>query len=85
VQGKFGRYEMHDDPNQPLDLLSDRPPFINPLMSLYWFFDATGVARRSLLAPYLAETVTWKDVVAAYKEVYATLRAKMRKNRGIPL
>lgn len=85
VHGEFGRYEMYDDADQVLDLLSARPPFISPLMSLFWFFDAGAVAERNLLIPALKDTETWEDVDAAYAALYPSLRERWRKNRIIPL
>jgi hypothetical protein len=85
VYGEFGRFEMYSDADQPLDLLSDRPPFISPLMSLYWFFDVAGVVQQNLLAQHLAGTETFADVLAAYDRVYNVVRGKLRPNRAIPL
>ncbi len=85
VHGEFGRYQMYSDADQPLDLLSDRPECVNPLMGLFWFFDAPGVAGRSLLAEHLATTDSFKDVLAEYERAYAVLRKSVRRNRHIPL
>lgn len=35
-------------------------------MSVYWFFDVGGIARRSLLAEPFADTENCPDVRAAY-------------------
>ncbi len=51
----------------------------------YWFFDAAGVRKRNLLAEYLADTVTYQDVLDQYERVYGVVRKKVRKNRIIPL
>jgi len=51
VHGEFGNYHMYPHDAQ-LSI------FISPLMSLYWFFDAVGVATSSLLVPELRDTVT---------------------------
>ena len=65
--------------------LSPRPPFLSPLMSVFWFFDVAGVARRSLLAGPFAATETYADVRAAYDRVRQSLEANLRPNKDIPL
>jgi len=85
VHGEFGRYEMYNDADACLDLLSDMPPFVSPLAPIYWFFDVATVARRNLLIPALAETDTFAEVDAVHKELYPQLKANLRKNRIIPL
>ncbi len=39
--------------------------FINPLMSLCWFFDLPAVAERLLYLDRISDTRTWRDVSAA--------------------
>lgn len=85
VQGEFGRYEMFDDAFQPLDLLSARPPFLSPLMSLYWFFEVAGVFGRNVLAPHLVGTESYADAQSAYEEQNRLLRGKLRATKEIPL
>jgi hypothetical protein len=85
VHGEFGRYEMYDDADACLDLLSDMPAFVSPLATIYWFFDVSAVARRNLLISAFANTVTYPEVDAIHKEMYPSLMAKARKNRLIPL
>ena len=70
--------------NLPLDL-RERPPFLSPLMSVFWFFDIAGVAARSLLVDPFAATTTYADVRAAYDHVRSTLGARLRTNKDIPL
>jgi len=85
VHGEFGRYEMYDDVDACLDLLSEMPPFVSPLAPIYWFFDVAAVARRSLLIPAFLNTVTYAEVDAIHAEMYPSLKAKARTNRIIPL
>ena len=85
VHGEFGRYEMYDDADAQLDLLSDMPTFVSPLASIYWFFDVAAVARRNLLIPTFADTTNFAEVDAAHKEAYPSLKVNIRKNRIIPL
>ena len=53
VHGEFGNYHLYDD-----DLKTRL--FISPLMSLYWFFDATTVIQHNQIIPLIQtdETVT---------------------------
>jgi len=85
VHGEFGRYEMFKDAYQPLDPLSARPPFISPLMTLYWFYDVAGVLRMNLLAEHLANTESYADVQMAYEQQNRLLRGKLRPDKDIPL
>jgi len=79
VHGEFGQF------GDIFDLLSDMPPFVSPLASIYWFFDVAAVARRNILIPAFADTETFAEVDAIHKEMYPSLQVKMRKNRTIPL
>lgn len=51
VQGEFGNFHMHP-------YYRNTPVFVSPLMSLYWFFDATAVLLRNLYADLLRNTQT---------------------------
>lgn len=66
-------------------LLSPRPRFLSPLMSVFWFFDVAAVARRSLLRELFAGTETYADVRAAYDRLWESLGDKLRPDQGIPL
>ncbi len=55
VHGEFGQYRMY--PDHPY------VPFISPLMSLYWFFDARVVIQHSLLIPRIRQTVHKRDAI----------------------
>jgi hypothetical protein len=58
---------------------------VSPLAPIYWFFDVATVARHNLLVPAFANTDTFAEVDAIHKDLYPSLKAKMRKNRIIPL
>jgi len=47
--------------------------FINPLMSLYWFFDMDAVADRNLYIDRIRETQTYTDLSLAIEEFRALL------------
>lgn len=79
VHGEFGQ---HGD---IFDILSDMPPFVSPLATIFWFFDVGVVARRNELISAFANTTTFAEVDAIHKEMYPALKAKARKNRIIPL
>ena len=85
VYGEFGQFAMYDDSYSPVDILSDMPPFVSPLASIFWFFDVAAVARRNILISAFANTDTFAEVDAIHKEMYPSLKTKMRKNRIIPL
>lgn len=85
VHGEFGRHEMYDDADSALDLLSDMPPFICPLMPLIWFFDVHTVAGHNLLINAFRDTDTYAEVDSIYNVLFPSLRSKMRRNRVIPL
>ena len=83
VDGEFGQFQRYR--HAAVMLLSPRPPFLSPLMSVFWFFDVAGVARRSLLVDPFAATETYADVRAAYDRVRTSLEANLRPNKDIPL
>jgi len=75
VHGEFGDFHMYDE-------YRHSPLFISPLMSLYWFYDANGVIRRSLIIEMLKTTHTTRE---AFLKV-ATLERSFvpRPRRSIP-
>lgn len=56
VHGLFGSHELYPT-SQSVPIL------LSPLMSLYWCFDATAVARRNLLADSIRSTETIDDAL----------------------
>ncbi len=55
-QGKFG--DFHPFPGRTRDSVL----FINPLMSMYWCFDLTALAKRCLYLDYLKEKYSRWDI-----------------------
>lgn len=59
TQGEFGNHHLYDDP-------ANRPVFVSPIMSLYWFFDATVVIRHSHLVEWFKHTRDTADALHLY-------------------
>ena len=74
VEGQFGNYHANYRTDGS-DL------FINPLMSLYWAFDAVAVAERNLYLDLLATTETVPDVW----KTLAMFRANVTQREWLPL
>ena len=77
VNGHTGNYHMYDD-------YPPRPVFVSPLMSLYWFFDATAVIERSLLADVIRPTRTIEDAYAATVRFSRLMGREFRKSKPLP-
>ncbi len=75
VRGEFGNYHMYS-------YYRHIPLFISPLMSLYWFFDVSTVARHNPLVHVLRETTTKLQAVHTASAFIGTLT--QRPNRDIP-
>ncbi len=75
VHGEFGNHHMYPEARE-------ESLFISPLMSLYWFFDAMAVIKRSLLIPQIQDSETVRDAFAVYA-MYRT-RAQLRPRKAIP-
>ena len=70
VEGQFG--DHHATPSTQGSTL-----FINPLMSLYWAFDAVGVAERNLYLDRLRDTTSFGEVariIATFREEWPSLK-----------
>jgi len=76
VRGEFGNYHMYTD--NPMR----ETVFISPLMSLYWFFDANAVIRRSLLVEVLRPTDTKREARQSF--IAARQEWRIRPHRNIP-
>ncbi|MDR1349399.1 MAG: DUF1152 domain-containing protein [Zoogloeaceae bacterium] len=76
MQGKFGDYHATQRTRN-----SDQ--FVNPFMSLYWFFKLNGVAAQIHFAPEIGKTETMRDVIEKFKQYRAT--APRRNAQQIPL
>jgi len=83
VDGEFSQFQRYR--HAAIMLLSPRPPFLSPLMSVFWFFHVAGVAARSLLAEPFAATETYADVRATFDQLRDTFEARFRPNKDIPL
>ncbi|GGO40237.1 DUF1152 domain-containing protein [Deinococcus humi] len=71
VDGQFGNY--HSTHGTRASTL-----FINPLMGLYWAFEATGVAERNLYLDRLRETTSFGEVarvIATFREEWPRLKS----------
>ncbi|MEO8607730.1 MAG: DUF1152 domain-containing protein [Chloroflexota bacterium] len=76
VQGHYGNYHLTDKTR-------GSRLWISPLMSIYWFFEITAVARRNLLFPNLRYTDTRTE---AYRGLVQARRGlALRKPAKIPL
>jgi hypothetical protein len=62
---------------------ANTPPWISPLMPLYWFFDAKAVAAENLYLPKLYNTESFDDAVKAL-ESFMKSRTK-RGREAIPI
>ncbi len=70
IDGQFGNYHSTHS-------TGDSTLFINPLMGLYWAFEATGVAERNLYLDRLQETRSLGEVarvIAAFREEWPSLK-----------
>jgi hypothetical protein len=75
VRGEFGDFHMYDE-------YRHNTIFVSPLMSLYWFFDASAVIRRSLIIEMLKSTYTVRE---AFLKVTTLERGFVpRPRRSIP-
>jgi hypothetical protein len=54
-------------------------------MTVYWFFDVAGVARRNLLVEPFADTETYADVRAIWDQIWDSFEGRRRPNKNIPL
>lgn len=79
VQGEFGNYHMYPDDDYKHSRL-----FVSPLMGLYWFFDADGVVKQSLLADVIRHELTKQDAFTVALNFMSKDRTKDRPRRQIP-
>lgn len=59
--------------------------WINPLMSLCWWFNLGPVARRILYLDEMKKTVTYADVDNVIERFRASCGGKIRRRRNIPV
>jgi hypothetical protein len=74
VRGEFGNYRMYDGDH---DLASS---LVSPLMSLYWFFDAPAVVRRSLIIDALRDTYSFHEAIDKITRLRRALPMRPRHN-----
>lgn len=74
VHGKFGDYHMY-----PTD--RELGVFISPLMTLYWFYDAAGVLKRSLIADVIRDALTHNEAFSAVMRWRQTLKEERPRGR----
>jgi hypothetical protein len=68
MSGKFGHVSVHEKTN-------DTPPWLSPLTTLYWYFDADAVARLKLFYQEVLQSESVSDVNKAIEDA--------RKREGI--
>ncbi len=76
IQGEFGDY--HATPKT-----KGSEQFINPFMSIYWFFSLDAVASRIKFIDEIKETETIREVIEEFKQY--RLHCKKRVQRNLPL
>lgn len=77
VLGHAGDFHLYHD-YKPL------PVFVSPLMSLYWFFDAEAVNRRSVLADVIRDTSTIEDAFEATMKFRVKTAEQARSHQPLP-
>ncbi len=77
TNGHFGNYHMYDD-------YPPRPILVSPLMSIYWFFDAMAVIKRSLLADEIRHTYTIEDAYSATIRFRQKMIGQSRDSQQLP-
>jgi hypothetical protein len=86
VEGRFGDDSVYDGVEANL-MVEDKESetFINPLMSLYWFFDLMKVYEQSLVAKALLPSNTKTDAFMIYRQLLPDLMKNGRMSLKIPL
>lgn len=77
LQGEFGNF--HATKRTSGSIL-----FINPLMSIYWFFSLASVARRVLYLRQLEDTQECQEVLTAIKKFRSNCKS-LKTRKSIPL
>ncbi|GAB4520042.1 MAG: DUF1152 domain-containing protein [Anaerolineae bacterium] len=78
VQGHYGNY--HLTPKTRNSRL-----WINPLMSMYWFFHLHPVARRNLIYDRLRWTDSREDLFRTYIQLQGSIATRQSHPKNIPL
>jgi hypothetical protein len=77
VEGKFGRLSI-GDPNLSSEIF-EKPqlPFINSLMTMYWFFNLEGIVRNNYLVPHIKASRTISEALRMYRANVVRKRDKL--------
>jgi hypothetical protein len=79
TQGEFGNHHLYTD-YAPAEV------FVSPLMSVYWFFQADAVAKRSLLAKSLLFASTIEEIHQGMIEFYTQVPTDaLRPHKLLPI
>lgn len=82
TEGGFGNPVLDADPNLAAVVFDQKfESFINPLMSMYWFFRLDAVVKHNLIIPTLRTTRTITEALIKYRSVVTRVRDK----KTIPL
>lgn len=76
IRGEFGDFH-------PTRRTKNSVQFINPLMSLFWFFRLEGVSSRIRFSAKIQDTMTMDEVAKAF-QMYRIMNAR-RAHQNIPL
>jgi hypothetical protein len=68
IQSMDGIYGQEDEIQDTI-MRNPQRAFIDPLMSIYWFFDTHQVARQNKLIPLLKDTEIFFNVIQKIKEI----------------
>ncbi len=81
VEGRFGNNSMYSDVDPQLAGDTNCVNYINPLMSIMWFYDFNKVLARNKLVKILENSNTNTDVLMLYR----ANKPQLRKRQHIPL
>ncbi len=73
VHGEFDQYDMYAE-------FKITNPFINPLMGIYWFFNADAVIKNNLLVNKLKLGSTWTDSQIILRQFVSAQPMKPKRN-----
>jgi hypothetical protein len=77
IEGQFGNVNLGEDANLSSTIFdTPSPTFLNPLMSMYWFFRLNGIVKNNLIIPHIKESRTLTDALIAYRKVVTRTRLK---------
>jgi hypothetical protein len=85
VEGKFEENNLYKEGIDALVGKAKVINYINPLMSIMWFFDLKKVVSNNLLAKDFGLTNTNVDVLIVFRQLIDKLTQIKRKRKAIPL